>query len=97
MTPDEITTSRPLRLMAVMAHPDDESLGIGGTLATYAAHGVETYLVTLARCRGLCPGMEPAFGLCFRGRLWDDRACGVPCGSCGRYQAAGSDDARTFR
>ena len=49
MTPDEITTSRPLRLMAVMAHPDDESLGIGGTLATYAARGVETYLVTATR------------------------------------------------
>ena len=31
-----------LRLMAVLAHPDDESLGFGGTLATYAAAGVET-------------------------------------------------------
>jgi glycosyltransferase involved in cell wall biosynthesis len=41
--------------------------------------GVETYLVTLARCRGLCPGMEPQFGLCFRGRLWDElTAAGVP-------------------
>lgn len=36
----------PLRLMAVLAHPDDESLGCGGTLARYAAEGVETYLVT---------------------------------------------------
>ena len=39
----------PLRLMAVLAHPDDESLGFGGTLATYAAEGVETYLVTATR------------------------------------------------
>ena len=31
-----------LRLMAVLAHPDDESLGFGGTLATYAAAGVDT-------------------------------------------------------
>jgi glycosyltransferase involved in cell wall biosynthesis len=31
--------------------------------------GIETLLVTLARCRGLCPEMEPAFGLCFEGRL----------------------------
>lgn len=39
----------PLRLMAVLAHPDDESLGIGGTLARYAEEGVETYLVTATR------------------------------------------------
>lgn len=35
--------------MAVLAHPDDESLGFGGTLASYAAEGVETYLVTATR------------------------------------------------
>ena len=29
-----------LRLMGVFAHPDDESLGTGGTLAKYAAFGV---------------------------------------------------------
>ena len=38
-----------LRLMAVLAHPDDESLGFGGTLAKYAAEGVETFLVTATR------------------------------------------------
>ena len=32
--------------MAVLAHPDDESLGAGGTLAKYAAEGVEVSLVT---------------------------------------------------
>jgi LmbE family N-acetylglucosaminyl deacetylase len=37
------------RLMAVLAHPDDESLGIGGTLAHYAAAGVQTHLVTATR------------------------------------------------
>lgn len=35
--------------MAVLAHPDDESLGFGGTLAKYAAEGIETYLVTATR------------------------------------------------
>ena len=40
---------RCLRLMGVLAHPDDESLGIGGTLARYAGEGVETYLVTATR------------------------------------------------
>ena len=39
----------PLRLLAVLAHPDDESLGIGGVLARYAAEGVETFLVTATR------------------------------------------------
>jgi LmbE family N-acetylglucosaminyl deacetylase len=37
------------RLMCVLAHPDDESLGTGGTLAKYAAEGAETYLVTATR------------------------------------------------
>jgi LmbE family N-acetylglucosaminyl deacetylase len=39
----------PLKLMGVLAHPDDESLGIGGTLAKYASEEVETYLVTATR------------------------------------------------
>jgi LmbE family N-acetylglucosaminyl deacetylase len=37
------------KLLAVLAHPDDESLGFGGTLAKYAAEGVETSLVTATR------------------------------------------------
>lgn len=35
-----------LRLMAVFAHPDDESFGNGGTLARYAREGVHLSLVT---------------------------------------------------
>jgi LmbE family N-acetylglucosaminyl deacetylase len=38
-----------LKLMCVLAHPDDESLGNGGVHAKYAAEGVETYLVTATR------------------------------------------------
>jgi LmbE family N-acetylglucosaminyl deacetylase len=41
--------SSGLKLLAVLAHPDDESLGLGGTLAKYAAEGVEVYLVTATR------------------------------------------------
>lgn len=37
------------RLMCVLAHPDDESLGTGGALAQCAADGVATYLVTATR------------------------------------------------
>lgn len=38
-----------LKLMCVLAHPDDESLGTGGILAKYATEEVETYLVTATR------------------------------------------------
>lgn len=38
-----------MRLLAILAHPDDESLGVGGTLAYYAAQGIETYVVTATR------------------------------------------------
>jgi glycosyltransferase involved in cell wall biosynthesis len=41
--------------------------------------GIETYLLTLARLRHLCPQMEPHFGVCFPGRLRDElAAAGVP-------------------
>jgi LmbE family N-acetylglucosaminyl deacetylase len=41
--------TKPLRLLCVTAHPDDEALGMGGTLARYSAEGVETYLLTATR------------------------------------------------
>lgn len=33
------------RLLIVLAHPDDESFGCGGTLARYAAEGVDVHIV----------------------------------------------------
>jgi LmbE family N-acetylglucosaminyl deacetylase len=33
---------KKLKLLAILAHPDDESLGFGGTLARYAREGLET-------------------------------------------------------
>jgi LmbE family N-acetylglucosaminyl deacetylase len=35
--------------MAVLAHPDDESLGLGGTLAKAAAQGIDVFLLTATR------------------------------------------------
>jgi LmbE family N-acetylglucosaminyl deacetylase len=36
-------------LLAVLAHPDDESFGMGGTLALYARKGYDTYYVCATR------------------------------------------------
>ena len=38
-----------LKLMCILAHPDDESLGTGGILARYAHEGVHTSLITATR------------------------------------------------
>ena len=37
------------KVLAVLAHPDDESFGLGGTLALYAQRGYETYYVCATR------------------------------------------------
>jgi LmbE family N-acetylglucosaminyl deacetylase len=37
------------RLLAVLAHPDDESFGLGGTLALYAQRGVAVHLLCATR------------------------------------------------
>src|SRR5690606_15535764 len=33
------------RLLIAMAHPDDESFGLGGLIAKYVAEGVDVYLI----------------------------------------------------
>ncbi len=39
-------------LLAVLAHPDDETFGMGGTLAYYARKGVQVHLVWATRGDG---------------------------------------------
>ena len=46
-------------LLAVLAHPDDESFGIGGTLAYYSRHGVHVELVCATK--GEVGEMDPEF------------------------------------
>jgi LmbE family N-acetylglucosaminyl deacetylase len=41
--------THPLKLLVIFAHPDDESMGMGGTLAKYSAEGVETYYLCASR------------------------------------------------
>ena len=57
--------SESLKLLAVFPHPDDETLGLGGTLAKYSAEGIETYLVCATRgergwfdSQGANPGLQ---------------------------------------
>lgn len=54
-----------LKLLAIFPHPDDETLGVGSTLARYSAEGVETHLVCATRgergwfnSEGPNPGLE---------------------------------------
>ncbi len=53
-----MTSSR--RLLAVLAHPDDESFGIGGTLARYADEGVDVHIAiaTDGVAGSVIPGYE---------------------------------------
>ena len=54
-----------LKLLAIFPHPDDETLGLGSTLARYSAEGIETYLLCATRgergwfdSEGPDPGLE---------------------------------------
>ena len=38
-----------LKLLAIFPHPDDETLGLGSTLARYSTEGVETFLLCVTR------------------------------------------------
>ncbi len=42
-------------LLFVGAHPDDETFGVGGTLAKYAAAGIRVYYVCATRGRSALP------------------------------------------
>jgi N-acetyl-1-D-myo-inositol-2-amino-2-deoxy-alpha-D-glucopyranoside deacetylase len=62
----------PRRLLLVHAHPDDETIGTGATMATYAAQGVAVTLVTctlgeegevlVPELEHLAPGREDGLG-----------------------------------
>lgn len=65
----------PLKLLAIFPHPDDETLGLGPTLARYSDEGVETHLICATRgemgwydSEGPNPGFE-GVGLIRTGEL----------------------------
>ena len=47
------------KILSVLAHPDDESFGMGGTLAKYAASDVEVHLICATR--GEAGEVDPEF------------------------------------
>jgi LmbE family N-acetylglucosaminyl deacetylase len=48
------------RLLAVFAHPDDETFGVGGTLAKYAAQ--DTHVTLICATRGEVGEIAPGTG-----------------------------------
>ena len=48
-----------MTLLAVLAHPDDETFGMGGTLALYAQLGVSVHLICATR--GEVGDVEPHY------------------------------------
>jgi LmbE family N-acetylglucosaminyl deacetylase len=49
------------RVLAVFAHPDDETYGPGGTLAKLAAEGAQVRLITLTRGESATMGDSPRY------------------------------------
>lgn len=47
------------RLVVILAHPDDESFAVGGTLAKYAQQGVQVTLLCATRGEAGIPGLQP--------------------------------------
>jgi N-acetylglucosamine malate deacetylase 2 len=52
-------TNGKRKILVILAHPDDECFPIGGTLAKYAAEGVEIKLVCATRGEAGIPEMQP--------------------------------------
>lgn len=50
---------KPNRMLVILAHPDDESFAVGGTLAKYAHQGIQVVLLTATRGEAGIPGTKP--------------------------------------
>lgn len=50
---------KPNRMLAILAHPDDESFAVGGTLAKYAHQGIQVVLLTATRGEAGILGTKP--------------------------------------
>src|SRR5512142_2019043 len=95
VTPPVITehtlTGEKLSMLAVFAHPEDESFGPAGTLAKYASEGVQVSLVTATRAtvaaaQDLSTVPLQEIGAGSRDRLCSCRALGIRRGCFFDYQ-----------
>jgi LmbE family N-acetylglucosaminyl deacetylase len=80
--PVSVRANARLSILAIFAHPDDEVLAAGGTLARYAAEGVQVRLLCATRGEAGSPG-EPE--CCPREVLgsWRERELGRSCRALG--------------
>jgi LmbE family N-acetylglucosaminyl deacetylase len=53
----KVITMKEQRMIVVLAHPDDESFPLGGTLAKYATEGAEVTLVCATKGEAGIPGL----------------------------------------
>lgn len=51
---------QPKRMLVILAHPDDESFAVGGTLAKYAHQDVQVILLCATRGEAGIPGVSPS-------------------------------------
>jgi len=49
----------PKRMLVILAHPDDESFAVGGTLAKYSHQNVQVILLCATRGEAGIPGVNP--------------------------------------
>jgi LmbE family N-acetylglucosaminyl deacetylase len=54
-----MTFPNPKKMLAILAHPDDESFAIGGTLAKYAHEGIQVVLLCATRGEAGIQGKGP--------------------------------------
>lgn len=64
------------RILVLLAHPDDETFGPGGTIARYASEGAHVYLATATKGEAGMVGDPPVTG---RERLGEVRAGELRC------------------
>lgn len=56
---DFMNELQPHRILVVLAHPDDESYGMGGTLTKYSRQGVQVTLLCATRGEAGISGLSP--------------------------------------